>query len=429
MSANTRKNKSPFSLGVRKKAFPWLVPLSSVRLTLVLLSLSMILIFVATLEQVRIGIRGAQAEYFESFFGIWHYPTEFWGGSFLNFIPLPIPGGYLLGGLLILNLIAAFITRFQMTYKKMGIQIIHLGIILLLIGQMVTQAIQVESRMQINKGETSNYLERFHGVELVFTDITDASESKVVAIPEEMLEVGRTLNTPKFPLKVRVKSFGSNCNFDLKESGENRGNITAGVDRGVGVSSNLSITPIEEDFSAEGVNFSYAVFELLDQSKSLGTWTAVAHPAGNSRWELIHPKLAGLSFQPIRHDGRLWGMELRAKREYLPFSIELLGIENEFYQGTDIPHNFESHINLNLESGQKRKALVYMNTPLRHAGKTFYQYQMNKAADYSVFQVIRNPSWLVPYIACILVSVGLLWQFSFHLISFLRKQAKAAPAV
>ena len=41
--------------------------MASVRLTLVLLSLSMILIFVATLEQVRIGIRGAQAEYFESF--------------------------------------------------------------------------------------------------------------------------------------------------------------------------------------------------------------------------------------------------------------------------------------------------------------------------------------------------------------------------
>ena len=120
MSEKTRKNKSPFSLGVRKRTFPWLVPLASVRLTLVLLSLSMILIFVATLEQVRIGIRGAQAEYFESFFGVWHYPVEFWGGSILNFLPLPIPGGYLLGGLLIVNLIAAFVTRFQMTLKKNG---------------------------------------------------------------------------------------------------------------------------------------------------------------------------------------------------------------------------------------------------------------------------------------------------------------------
>ena len=101
-------------------AFFWLAPLASVRLTLVLLSLSMILVFVATLEQVRIGIRGALSEYFESLVGIWHYPEQFWGGEFLHNIPLPIPGGYLLGGLLILNLVAAFLTRFQWTLRKVG---------------------------------------------------------------------------------------------------------------------------------------------------------------------------------------------------------------------------------------------------------------------------------------------------------------------
>ena len=79
-----------------------------------------------------------------------------------------------------------------------------------------------------------------------------------------------------------------------------------------------------------------------------------------------------------------------------------------------------------MEGNQSRRALVYMNTPLRHAGKTFYQYQMNAAADYTVFQVIRNPSWLVPYIACVLVSIGLLWQFSFHLVRFLRKNSNSA---
>ncbi|MGA1101768.1 MAG: ResB protein required for cytochrome C biosynthesis, partial [Opitutales bacterium] len=92
------------------------------------------------------------------------------------------------------------------------------------------------------------------------------------------------------------------------------------------------------------------------------------------------------------------------------------------------PFNFESEIVLKMEENQTRRALVYMNTPLRHAGKTFYQYQMNKAADYTVFQVVRNPSWLVPYIACILVSIGLLWQFSFHLLRFLTKSSKAGLA-
>ena len=140
----SEKKKSPSSLGQRRKTFSWLIPLADLRLTLTLLSLSMILVFVATLEQVRIGIRGAQAEFFESMYGIWHYPEQFWGGEFLNSLPIPIPGGYLLGGLLILNLIAAFVTRFQWTGKKMGIQFIHLGIIMLLIGQLATQAMQEE---------------------------------------------------------------------------------------------------------------------------------------------------------------------------------------------------------------------------------------------------------------------------------------------
>jgi len=426
MSNQSKKKQNAYSVGARKKAFPWIVPFASVRLTLTLLSFSMILIFVATLEQVRIGIRGAQAEYFESFYGIWYYPEQFWGGSFLSMVPLPIPGGYLLGGLLIINLIAAFITRFQWSGKKMGIQIIHLGIILLLIGQMTTQAIQVESRMQINKGESSDYIERFHGVELAITDVTDANRSKVVSIPEQLLTPGNTLRVPGFPFKVRVQSFGPNCNFDFKESADQRSEITRVVNQGIGASANLSLTPMDEDFSNDAANFGYLVFQLINGSEEMGTWLAVAHPAGNDRWKFIHAKLEGMSFQPLRHQGKLWGMELRSIREYLPYSIELVKIENEFYQGTDIPHNFESHVNLNLESGQKRKALVYMNTPLRHRGKTFYQYQMNKAADYTVFQVIRNPSWLVPYIACILLSVGLLWQFSFHLIYFLRKQSKVS---
>ena len=181
------------------------LPLASVNLTLTLLSLSMILVFVATLEQVRIGIRGAQAEFFESFFGVWRYPEQFWGGSFLNVFPIPIPGGYLLGGLLILNLIAAYLTRFKWTYRKMGIQIIHLGIILLLAGQLFTQAMQVESRMQINKGESVNYIERFHGVKLVFEDVTDENQSKVVTIPQSLLEEGGIFRTSNFLSNTRSK--------------------------------------------------------------------------------------------------------------------------------------------------------------------------------------------------------------------------------
>ena len=81
MSNKQTKTKSLWALSHRKKLLPWLAPLASLRLTLALLSLSMVLIFIATLEQVKLGIRGAQAEYFESLVGIWNYPDEFWGGG------------------------------------------------------------------------------------------------------------------------------------------------------------------------------------------------------------------------------------------------------------------------------------------------------------------------------------------------------------
>ena len=425
----SEKKKSSSSLGQRRKTFSWLIPLADLRLTLTLLSLSMILVFVATLEQVRIGIRGAQAEFFESMSGIWHYPEQFWGGEFLNSLPIPIPGGYLLGGLLILNLIAAFVTRFQWTRKKIGIQFIHLGIIMLLIGQLATQAMQEESRMQINKGESKNYLERFHGVELAFIDVTNPDTEQVVALPQELLEQGGIHYSKDLPFKVKVLEFGPNCEFNALPPAKKTTGPAASVNRGVIEATNLEIRPKPEDFSSEGMNFGYVVFEVLDGADSMGTWAAISHPAGNHWWAQINPKMGDLAFQPIRKNGRLWGVTLRPEREYLPYSIELLGIANEFYQGTDIPFNFESEIILKMEEEQSRRALVYMNTPLRHAGKTFYQYQMNKAADYTVFQVVRNPSWLVPYIACILVSIGLLWQFSFHLARFLNKDAAANKSV
>ena len=421
----SEKKKSSSSLAQRRKTFSWLIPLADLRLTLTLLSLSMVLVFVATLEQVRIGIRGAQAEFFESMYGIWHYPEQFWGGEFLNSLPIPIPGGYLLGGLLILNLIAAFVTRFQWTGKKMGIQFIHLGIIMLLIGQLATQAMQEESRIQINKGESKNYLERFHGVELAFIDVTNPDTEQVVALPQKLLEQGGTHYSKDLPFKVKVLEFGPNCEFNALPPAKKATGPAASVNRGVIEATNLEIRPKPEDFSSEGMNFGYAIFEVLDGADSMGTWAAISHPAGNHWWAQINPKMGDLAFQPIRKQGRLWGVTLRPEREYLPYSIELLGIANEFYQGTDIPFNFESEILLKMEEEQSRRALVYMNTPLRHAGKTFYQYQMNKAADYTVFQVVRNPSWLVPYIACVLVSIGLLWQFSFHLIRFLTKTSKA----
>jgi hypothetical protein len=39
--------------------------------------------------------------------------------------------------------------------------------------------------------------------------------------------------------------------------------------------------------------------------------------------------------------------------------------------------------------------------------------------------VVHNPSFLAPYVACVVVAAGLLIQFSFHFISYLRRRKNA----
>ena len=59
------------------------------------------------------------------------------------------PGGYLIGMLLLLNLIAAHTSRFKFSREKIGLWIIHAGLILLLLGQLSTDMFAVESQMHL----------------------------------------------------------------------------------------------------------------------------------------------------------------------------------------------------------------------------------------------------------------------------------------
>jgi len=77
------------------------------------------------------------------------------------------------------------------------------------------------------------------------------------------------------------------------------------------------------------------------------------------------------------------------------------------------------------DKGEKREVLIYMNNPLRYAGETYYQASLDSDDHGTVLQVVRNPSWLAPYLACALVGAGLVVQFMSHLIGFTLKRRNA----
>ena len=98
---------------------------TSLKLTVVLLALGLVLVFWGTLAQVHLGLYRAQNEFFRSFFVYWQPPGAGWK------IPV-FPGGYLVGGLLLINLLAAHTRYYQPGKKKIGIMLIHGGVVLLL---------------------------------------------------------------------------------------------------------------------------------------------------------------------------------------------------------------------------------------------------------------------------------------------------------
>ena len=137
--------------------------------------------------------------------------------------------------------------------------------------------------------------------------------------------------------------------------------------------------------------------------------------------------------QSVFAGGKKYTFALRPERIVHPFSLTLLQTTHDIYPGTDIPKNFRSRVQLkNPQTGENREVEISMNHPLRYAGLTFYQFQMDASelaqqaglAPLSALQVVRNPAWLTPYLGCALVAAGLVTQFMFHLVGFISKQKK-----
>ena len=59
---------------------------------------------------------------------------------------------------------------------------------------------------------------------------------------------------------------------------------------------------------------------------------------------------------------------------------------------------------------------------------TFYQAGFENDDRTSILQVVRNPSWLIPYIACALMTLGLAVQFGIHLFGFVRRRSQPGVA-
>ncbi len=382
---------------------PSLKFLSSLRLTVTLLGFAMVLIFVATIIQVELGIHEVQELFFRSWIAWWDIMPG------VGKIAIPIPGGTLLGILLIINLLAAHGARFKLSWDKAGMIVIHTGILLMLSGEILTGMLGREAQMAVNEGGTLNYSTFPREVELVVIRPDGDGLETVTAIPQDRLKDGAEF--PFGGFSVRISRYFSNSEI-LPETDAvdqfDKTRATEGVGRG------YAVRRSPRETATDRRDLASAFVEIVpDNGRSLGRWLLSNAFKGEQSFEV-----SGIS----------WRMAIRPRRLYHPFSIKLLDFSHDRYLGTNIPKNFSSRIRIiNPDTGENREDLIYMNHPLRYGGLTFYQAGFENNDSTSIFQVVRNPVWTLPYISCAMVGFGLLWVFSQHLAKAISRRNRIHP--
>jgi len=371
--------------------------LTSVKLAVVLLALGLILVFWGTIAQVQSGLYQAQNEFFRSLFIYWHPASSNWR--------LPIfPGGYSVGGLLLINLFAAHLRYYRPGLKRLGIAIIHLGVVLLLLGQFATDMLSTESFMRIHEGQSSNFSESNRRWELAVVCGSDPKEDRVIAIPSTRLVNGEEITHPDLPFKLRTMEMHANAAVQT--------NAASGFE------------PVEAANLA-GTEIWWRRLPLVTTMDDRDVPSVLLELEGlQGAAESIFVSGHFESPQTVTAGGKTYQLAMRPTRYYKPFSLHLIEFRFDRYAGTDIPKNFSSRVRLQRPAtGENRELTIRMNEPLRYQGETFFQADWDHTDEKgTVLQVVDNPSWLTPYFACGLVATGMIWQFGLHLIGFARKQ-------
>jgi hypothetical protein len=401
----------------------WLLtPIASLRLTVWLFVLAVLLVFFGTLALVDQGLHTVLHRYFRAWIAwipgqaLVRFGQKFYGVSKTAEVSwgFPFPGGWLIGAVLLVNLLAAHAVRFKISWKRSGILILHAGLVMIMVNELITGLFAVENRMIIEKDHSKNYLEDHRELELAIIDPSNPQTDDVVVIPGSRLRKGGLIQHDDLPFDVQVVQYMVNSKLVDAATANTTNPATAGDGRNYIALARPEVPGARSD-KEDDVPAVYVTFKKKGSDESLGTYLTTT--LFSNYWMLQEPERP----QQVTLDGKTYSVFLRAKRTYTPYAVHLLEFKHEFYEGTSTPKNFSSKVRVEEPaSGEEREALIYMNNPLPYRGETFYQTGWLPGDKGTILQVVRNPGSQLPYVACAMVSLGMLIHFSLHLVGFLR---------
>ena len=303
-----------------------------------------------------------------------------------------------------------------------GNVLIHAGVGLMMVGQFVFGDRQVEQRLSVAEGESTSLVFQQDAVELAIIDTRDPEKDSVTAIPEARLRravrYNEIIDAVELPFKLKITEWMPNSTL-VKISDAEKNPATLGE---IGVQAIAK--PLEPQGGAmQGSNVASAYVQIFPKAGGEALGTVLLTQQLNDQAQLF-VGAGGDRNDKITVDGKDYELALRFRREYKPYKVTLKDVERVDYSGTETPRDYSSTIVItDKKSGDSQEGRTWMNNPIRYRGETFYQsqYQKARAPDGSVteitgLQVVENAGWVIPYVTCMMVLVGMLAHFggTFH---------------
>jgi ABC-type transport system involved in cytochrome c biogenesis permease subunit len=325
----------------------------------------------------------------------------------------------------------------RILFKKRGTVVtIHLGIALLMFGQFWVAKHDVEEQILLGEGETASFARDIRQTELAIVDRSDPSKDEVVAVPQSLLLASQAkgkhslygalakrdsrlskdgvIEDESLPFDVQVLEYYENARLvDLDEADSNLATAGTGL--------KMVAVPVQGSTGTDSdgrVDLAAAYVRVLDEEQQdLGVFMLSQIASSQDVAE------------EVTVGEKTYDLTLRYRRNYKPYSITLLDVRKDDYLGTATPRNYSSDILLvDNEKNVDRKVHIWMNNPLRFAGETFYQNSYSGPpmvpTESTTIAVVTNSGWMIPYVACMVVVVGLVGHFSGGLMRFLNRRAR-----
>jgi hypothetical protein len=367
--------------------------LSGYGLATILLLLMGLLTWFATLEQVEVGLYPTLNKYFH------------WKSVFLlpeikgKMVPLPLPGGYWVGVVLLINLTLGGVIRIRKGWKHAGNLISHCGIIFMLVAGGVAHHFSERGNMPVGEGESNNTAEDYFEYVVEAAEIVDGKPQDIHVVRGKHLTDLTAGNNRLFRFP--------NLPFDLEIGGYLKNALPVAITERAPAAAEL--------VTNDGYYLMSRPGEINAESNTAACYARIVHRDGTKSAPFI---LAGASFHPftVKHDERIFTIDMRKRLWPMPFTLRLDQFTAEFHPGTMKPAKFVSEIT-RIEEDSEAKVTIQMNEPMRYAGLTFFQASYGPPGAgpgqrmYSVFEVVRNPADKWPEYSLYIVTFGMLVTF------------------